>query len=295
MSTLTKVLIILLTVASIFLCGIVVTYVGSQIDYKKENDGLKTRLSAAKQSEENANNQFNELKNQTDAEKVRLGGEIDSLKQQVAALTAQLKQTDIAKEDALRKVNSWASIVQEYKASNDEQRKMMADAQAIATQTQADLVKEQAKHEETMNALVDKLAIIAVLEDKNKALIEEKTSLQNQIDQYLRQFGKVAVAPPSVIATKEKARVAIAPATEDIALKGTITEVNMKDMLAGISIGSADGVKEGMRFHATRGSKFICDIVVLDVEPDKSVGWLELLQGQPQNQPSIGDNISTNL
>jgi len=295
LSTLTKVLIILLTVASIFLCGIVVTYVGSQTDYAKENQGLKTRLSAAKQSEDNANRQYNELKAQTDADKVRLGGEIDSLQQQVAALTAQLKQTEIAKEDALRKVNSWASIVQEYKASNDEQRKMMADAQSIATQTQADLVKEQAKHEETMNALVDKLAIIAVLEDKNKALVEEKTSLQNQIDQYLRQFGKVAVTPPSVITAKEKARVAITPPAEDIALKGTITEVNMKDMLAGISIGSADGVKEGMRFHATRGSKFICDIVVLDVEPDKAVGWLELLQGQPQNQPSIGDNISTNL
>lgn len=295
MSTLTKVLIILLTVSSIFLCGIVVTYVGSQIDYKKENEGLKNKLSAAERSEDNANRQYNELKTQTDAEKVRLGGELDSLKQQVAALTAQLKQTEIAKEDALRKVNSWASIVQEYKASNDEQRKMMSDAQAIATQTQADLVKEQAKHEETMNALVDKLAIIAVLEDKTKALIEEKTSLQNQIDQYLRQFGKVAVTPPSVVTAKEKARVAIAPAAEDIALKGTITEVNMKDLLAGISIGSADGVKEGMRFHATRGNKFICDIVVLDVEPDKAVGWLELLQGPTQNQPSVGDNISTNL
>jgi len=295
LSTLTKVLIILLTVSSIFLCGIVVTYVGSQIDYKKENEGLKNKLSAAERSEDNANRQYNELKTQTDAEKVRLGGELDSLKQQVAALTAQLKQTEIAKEDALRKVNSWASIVQEYKASNDEQRKMMSDAQAIATQTQADLVKEQAKHEETMNALVDKLAIIAVLEDKTKALIEEKTSLQNQIDQYLQQFGKVAVTPPSVVTAKEKARVAIAPAAEDIALKGTITEVNMKDLLAGISIGSADGVKEGMRFHATRGNKFICDIVVLDVEPDKAVGWLELLQGPTQNQPSVGDNISTNL
>ncbi|MFH1716151.1 MAG: hypothetical protein ABIF19_02270 [Planctomycetota bacterium] len=295
MSTLTKVLIILLTVASIFLCGIVVTYVGNAVDYKKENDGLKSRLGAAKQNEDNANRQFNELKSQADADKVRLGGQIDALKQQVATLTGQLKQVEIAKENALRDVNSWASIVQEYKASNDEQRKMMADAQTLATQTEADFIKEQAKHEETMSALVDKLAIIAVLEDKTKALIEEKTSLQNQIDQYLRQFGKAAAAPVSVTTTREKARVAIAPVTEDIALKGLITEVNMKDLLAGISIGSADGVKEGMRFHTTRGNKFICDIVVLDVEPDKAVGWLELLQGQPQNQPIVGDNISTNL
>ncbi|UCE46868.1 MAG: hypothetical protein JSW47_14805, partial [Phycisphaerales bacterium] len=59
--------------------------------------------------------------------------------------------------------------------------------------------------------------------------------------------------------------------------------------------GAADGVKKNMRFHATRGSKFICDVVVLDVEPDKALGWLELLQDKPQDKPRAGDAVSTNL
>jgi hypothetical protein len=92
---------------------------------------------------------------------------------------------------------------------------------------------------------------------------------------------------------KEPARVA-APA-KDIDLKGVITDVTLQERLAEISIGKADGVTEGMRFHATRGDKFICDVVVLDVLPEKATGWLELLQEGVQNQPRVDDTISTNL
>jgi hypothetical protein len=46
-----------------------------------------------------------------------------------------------------------------------------------------------------------------------------------------------------------------------------------------------------MRFHVTRGDQFICDIVILDVQPEKAAGWLELIQ----DEPKAGDSISTNL
>jgi len=65
----------------------------------------------------------------------------------------------------------------------------------------------------------------------------------------------------------------------------------VKNSLATVSTGSADGVKEGMRFHVTRGDEFICDILIIDVDTEKAVGVLELVQ-QP---PKVGDNASTNL
>jgi hypothetical protein len=79
--------------------------------------------------------------------------------------------------------------------------------------------------------------------------------------------------------------------TEPIDLKGQITEVDIKNSLATISMGSADGVREGMKFHVTRGDAFICDILIVDVDTEKAVGVLELVQ-QP---PKLGDNASTNL
>ena len=87
----------------------------------------------------------------------------------------------------------------------------------------------------------------------------------------------------------------MAPPVENINLNGSITDVDLKNLLAEISIGKADGVREGMRFHLTRGDRFICDMVVLDVWPEKAVGWLDLVQDKQQDKPQINDRASTNL
>jgi hypothetical protein len=80
-------------------------------------------------------------------------------------------------------------------------------------------------------------------------------------------------------------------ATKDLELKGRVTAVDPKNSMAQISIGAADGVKESMKFHVTRGDQFVCDILILDVDAEKAVGILELVQ-QP---PKVGDNVSTSL
>ena len=60
---------------------------------------------------------------------------------------------------------------------------------------------------------------------------------------------------------------------------------------AELSIGSADGVKKDMVFHVTRGDRFLCDIVIFEVDPDKAVGKMELVQ----ETPKAGDTVCTNL
>ncbi len=68
----------------------------------------------------------------------------------------------------------------------------------------------------------------------------------------------------------------------------------MDNSLAEISIGGANGVKQNMKFHVTRADKFICDIVILDVEPENAIGTLELMD-VTKEQPKAGDAVSTNL
>ena len=65
MSTLTKVLIVLLTLASIFLCGIVVTYVANAADFKEKYDNQQSRYQAADRRATNAEENFNKLKEET--------------------------------------------------------------------------------------------------------------------------------------------------------------------------------------------------------------------------------------
>ena len=59
MSTLTKVLIVLLTLSSICLCGIVGTYVSNALNYKKLYTDLKNAKLAAEENEKNAKKQLN--------------------------------------------------------------------------------------------------------------------------------------------------------------------------------------------------------------------------------------------
>ena len=61
--------------------------------------------------------------------------------------------------------------------------------------------------------------------------------------------------------------------------------------MAELSIGSADGVKEGMVFYTSRGDEFICEILIIHIDTEKSVGVIQRIA----QQPKVGDNVSTNL
>ena len=294
MSTLTKVLIVLLTIASIFLCGIVVTYVANADDYKQQYDNLNNSYQAAKKNEDNAKTQLNNTIEEKDRDTEKLGEQIASLEEQINKLKSDLTTAGIDRDDANRKVNNWAAIVMDFSKTMENYEKLTKDALKERDLKEAELIKQDKELKDTTAALMENMAIVKQLQEGSKRLLEEKTELQNKLDQYLRQYGKAIAEPMPVTAIQEA--VSLAPPTKDIDLNGSITEVDLKNLLAEISIGTADGVKEGMRFHLTRGDNFICDIVILDVWPEKAVGWIELLQeDQPQNQPKIDDKVSTNL
>jgi seryl-tRNA synthetase len=181
----------------------------------------------------------------------------------------------------------------DFSKTIENNEKLAKDALTERDLKEAALIKQGKELKDTTAALMENMAIVTQLQDESKRLLEEKTELQEKLDQYLRQFGKAIAEPTPVTAVQDAVR--LTPRTKDIDLNGSITEVDLKNLLAEVSIGAANGVKEGMRFHLTRGDKFICDIVILDVWPEKAVGWLELVQDQPQDQPQVNDRISTNL
>lgn len=293
MSTLTKVLIILLTISSIFLCGIVVTYVASADNYKQKYDSQNNSYLAAKRNEDNAKTQLNNTIEEKNREAEKFGQQIALLGEQINQLKGDLANAQRERDDAVRKVNNWMTIVKDFSVTVENNQQLVKDALAERDAKEAALIKLDKELKDTTAALMENMAIVRQLQEGSKRLLEEKTELQNKLDRYLRQYGKAVAAPSPITPIQEAVR--LAPPTRDIDLNGLITEVDLKNLLAEISIGAADGVKEGMRFHLTRGDKFICDIVVLDVWPEKAVGWLELVQDQPQDQPRVNDKVSTNL
>ena len=141
------------------------------------------------------------------------------------------------------------------------------------------LGKEVAEPEQKKRALKDK-----------KRLIEENSDLHKNLNKLLRAKGKVTKRPKPVTKSLFKAQ-PTEEITRKISLKALITVVDLKNQMASISIGKADGVREGMKFYVTRGDEFISEILIIEVNADESVGILERMV----QQPKVGDNASTNL
>jgi cell shape-determining protein MreC len=290
LSTLTKILIVLLTLSSIFLCGIVVTYVANADNYRQKYDGLKTDKDSLSKKVEDLTKQVNENIEQKKQVENKLSSEITSLKAEKGELQTNLDNAEREKAALLQKVNSWTSITKDFSQTNDKQGQLLKNTLDELNKVQTEQVSQRKELDETTKALEEKMAIIETLQAENKRIQEEKTELQNRLDKFLQPIGKTAAAAVPVTPREEAARPATTEA-RDIALQGLVTAVDLKNSMATISIGTADGVKEGMRFHVTRGNEFLCDILIIDADTKEAVGALELVQ----QQPNVGDTVSTNL
>jgi cell shape-determining protein MreC len=290
LSTLTKILIVLLTLSSIFLCGIVVTYVANADNYRQKYNDLKTDKDSLSKKVEDLTKQVNENIEQKKQVENKLSSEITSLKAEKGELQTNFDNAEREKAALLQKVNSWTSITKDFYETNDKQGQLLKNTLEELNKVQTEQVSQRKELDETTKALEEKMAIIETLQAENKRILEEKTELQNRLDKFLQPIGKTAAAAVPVTPREEAARPATTEA-RDIALQGLVTAVDLKNSMATISIGTADGVKEGMRFHVTRGNEFLCDILIVDADTKEAVGVLELVQ----QQPNVGDTVSTNL
>jgi cell shape-determining protein MreC len=290
LSNLTKILIVLLTISSIFLCGIVVTYVANADNYRQQYKDLVSKRDALNEKVESLTRQLNEKVEQKDELEKTLKNQLATVKSNSDELQSKLNNIEREKAELLERVNSWASITKDFSATTEKQTQTLNVALEEVRQLKAEQIKLNQQLEQTSATLIEKMAIMESVEAEKRRLTEEKADLESRLDKLLQAGGKMAVASPPVTPETGAAR-PVKPLTEPINLKGLVSEVDMKNSLATISLGSADGVREGMRFHVTRGDEFICDMLIVDVDVEKAVGVLELIQ-QP---PKVGDNASTNL
>jgi DNA repair exonuclease SbcCD ATPase subunit len=301
LSTLTKTIIILLTLSTIFLCGIVVTYVANAENYKAQYTDLKTERDALSKKVKGLEQQVNDKTAEKQQLEDKANSEIAALKQQASEIQTKFDNAEREKSVLVEKVNNWASITKDFQETNDKQAEILKAKLEELKQAQEAQIQQRKELKETESALLEKMAILETLQSENKRLAEEKAELQNRLDRYLQPMGRTAAAAVPVTPEKGAAKPAapkpVAGAEkmeeegEEIGLTGLVKKVDLKNSLVSISIGSADGVKEQMKFHVTRGDEFICDIAIIDVDTDESVGVLELVQQQPKE----GDTASTNF
>ncbi len=291
MSILTKILIILLTLSSLFLCGYVVQYVATANNYKDEAEKQQGNV---RKLQQDLNDKEEEIKNLTlakdTAEKEKMQA-VESMRGQIASLNDQLSQLKIQKAEVDARVLQWEAKTAQLTIETAKYREDVNDYVKKYQDTQSRLLIADKELKELDNELAKKEATIATLQADAKRLLEEKVSLENKLDKLLRPAGRKIAADETVTQPKDTARLVPTAPTTTLSLKGKLTGLDLQNNIAQISIGTVDGVKKGMKFHVSRDSQFICDIVVIDAVTDKAVGLLELIQ----QEPKVGDTVSTNL
>jgi chromosome segregation ATPase len=302
LSTLTKVLIVLLTVFSLFLCGIVVTYVANAENQRKRADTVQQQLQSAKQRQEAAIASEAQQKQEAEALKADLGkqlADLNTLRTQLEAEIDRLKRDNSQKDQEARDASARVALATETSSKLSDQA---ASAEKEVKSLQASLTNLNKELQETTQALMERMAVLTDMEKRNRQLIEEKQAIEVQLSQVLQQYGRAPLRPQTVTAPQTTAQPiqralsqqgtqAPQAQTRAIALNGRITQIDMKNKVAAISIGSAAGVRADMKFHVTRGDRFVCDILIFDVDAEKAIGTLDLVQVEPQT----GDLVTTNL
>ncbi len=288
MSTLTKVLIILQTVFSILLCGIVATYVANASDYKKDYDAAVTQKKAAVSDKNSFREEWKDAQvDLEEAEKKALEMS-PALEAKIAQLTDELTRAKSQIDTLNERTTGLMAANETASATASQQSKLYETAHAELKATESDKIQLSREYDETQGVLLEKLAVIASQDKKIRELQEEKSDIQSRLEQYLNQYGKTPA--PATAATLVSSKVQLAQPVKAIGLKGLISDLDIPNQLAEISLGSTDGVKEKMIFMVTRDNQFICNIVVLDVNTERSVGLLDVVKGTPV----VGDKVSTN-
>lgn len=283
MSTLTKLLVVLLSLFSIFLCGMMVVFVGNSNNYKNMYEDEKNLRTIADGEIANTKNQYDEQVTKSAELKAKLEDELKRLEIEKNNLAADKQKFERLAQQYQSQADSWKGVMAGFEQSVRNLQDSLKQTQTQLDEARAQGIKNQKELNQITADLYEKIVQIQDLEAERRRLLEQKTSLEEQLS-------TAGAAPKEIIPVTPLTQAATpTPAVTTSDIKGLVSAVG--ESLVQLSVGSADGVKPNMVFHVTRGDRFLCDVVVTDVDVNECAGVLELIQQRPQ----VGDTASTQL
>jgi len=282
---------LLVSVLSIFLCGVVVVYVANVANYKQlyeEQQGLKTTAETnAKQIQDNAlaaEIRFQETikrQNATIMSYEQLNSDwVNQWEQEHATRLSAEKERDNAVALSL----SLSKTLDNMQSARDFLQNKLVESEESKLSVEAQL----SKLEEDLSR---QLAEVKFLQSERQMNQEEIANLEAE-NERLSQGGAGLASRELRPGIDQVTNLPVGQTRESI--RGEVTEV--RDDLAAISIGESSGVKVGQVFKVLRQKldgtmDFMGNLTIIDVEPEEAAGRLSLLRGVVLK----GDKVSTDF
>lgn len=283
MSTLTKTLIVLLSLFAMFLCGTTVTFVGNAGNYKKllaDETAIKESLIAENSK---LKRQYNEKIALVKELEKDLKERVQMLEDENSKLSVDLRKTERKSLQYQSRADSWAGVLTSFEQTIGNLEKSLNLTQEQLNKARSEGIQDRKERNEITASLYETVVQLDSLKASRKRILEQKTSLEEQMN----QFGGISAAQP--VTPEFDPMVMSSGLPGELNIKGLVSEVG--ESLITISIGAADGIRKGMVLHVTRGDHFICDVIITEVDTSMAAGILDLVQ----QQPIINDVVSTRL
>lgn len=272
----------MLSLFSLFLCGTVVTYVGTAKNYKSAYEELKNDLAASQKKSQSYQQELEDKTRQMKELSDKLDKEIADLKTEKTQVEQNLKDAQRNQAELDERVKTLTAETLKFGGTVEGMAESLKKTREDLDQSRTEGIKLAKNLNEVTGSLEEKMAQLNALEAEKKRLLEEKTTLEQQLS---GKTGESAVSGP-VTVVPDSATKAIEPPSAAV-LQGKITAI--EGSIVTLSVGSADGVQKGMIFHVIRSESFVCDIKITDVDTQACAGTTQLVQ----QKPKVGDIVST--
>ncbi len=277
MNILTKICIVILVVLSLVSSGVFIKYASEQANYKNlYNMEHQNKLAAEQTARHYAlalETSSQNLKDDLDNEK-KAHTESKNLiaSQQKTIATLQAENVTLKSDKQTLQSDITRLTLNEQKSTQI--------TETIRQQLQK-ATEEVQKLNEEINALTGGLKEAVARADRQEKVVR---LLREQLHEE-RERIKALIASGGTEQAGDKDSVAVA----DVEITGNITSVDQN--IAEVDVGSAKGLKSGMKLIVYRNDKFVAYLRIEEVDVDSAAGVIE----KKQLDPIVGDKATTKL
>ncbi len=276
MSTLAKVLVVVILVLSILFVGAATTGITMQTKWKAEHGKVQGELQKTSGELQNASARVKEVQDEKtraleikDGELAKLG--VDLATAQAALELEKAKSRD--NETTLKRLEGW------YKELLAETQRVNKINEELDTQLKTAVADREQALEEKDSAT----------RERNK-LQDERDTLDRKLKETADELGRVATELRRYKEVYPALREAKVQMKE---LDGKVVAVGKEGATAVISLGHDDGVEEGDRFSVRRGGDYIGDVEVTRTLMDQSAARLMPMMAVPGQRIQVDDVVTT--
>lgn len=288
MSILTKICVVILLVLILVACPVFITQATLAPNWRKhyhlEEARANHNLMVARQYQlmaARAQEALTKARQETESLATTKQGEIDRVRDDLSRERVRGANLEI-------KLASFETQLVELDKSlqkNVEVRKLLTQQLDDSRNTIAKLDKENRR---LSDVLRDVQGQVDRLEKVTKVLREQLAARDQRIEELETKLAEAQARGPAVAEGGPPSGI-VPVAGGDVRVEGTVTAV--RDNLASINIGSANGVRKGMRMIVFRGAQFVSYLQIDDVDVNAAAGVIV----DKRLAPLQGDKVANKL